>query len=316
MRNCIFNKISAVAVMCAALTAAPTMAQECDIPVAVVLVQQSEEVPEASEQMFTNALTRIAVSNGMNAELPYAQFVLAARCDMLDKSIVAGPPTKICCNLGVTLYVADLYNKKKFASAYIEVNGVGNNEVKAYNNAFAQIRPQSAKVMQLLDTGKRKIMDYYNTQYPNILKEARRLAGLQQYEEALALVTAIPACSKGGDQAISEGLKIYTRYRDRYNLQLLTKARGIWAAGQDQASVREVAEILLNIDPEAACYNEALSLASEIKKQVRNDLDLEMREKYRDAVKLEEHRIAAIRAIGVAYGNGQKAKTTNIAWLR
>lgn len=121
---------------------------------------------------------------------------------------------------------------------------------------------------------------------------------------------------KGGNEAISEGLKIYTRYRDRYNLQLLNKARGIWAAGQDQASAREVADILLQIDPEAACYNDALALSKEIKTQVRSDLDLEMREKYHDAVKLEQQRIAAIRAIGVAYGNGQKAKTTNIAWLR
>ena len=53
-----------------------------------------------------------------------------------------------------------------------------------------------------------------------------------------------------------------------------------------------------------------------MKGQVRSDLDLEMREKYRNEVKLEEQRIAAMRAIGVAYGNGQKAKTTNIAWLR
>ncbi|MDY2974439.1 MAG: hypothetical protein SOR67_01670, partial [Alloprevotella sp.] len=68
--------------------------------------------------------------------------------------------------------------------------------------------------------------------------------------------------------------------------------------------------------PEADCYSEALALAKEIKTQVRKDIDFEMREKYKDAVKLEEQRIAAIRAIGVAYGNGQKAQTTNLMWLR
>lgn len=312
----LLNKIALLMGICCALGTGQAVAQDCDIPVAVVVMQQSDEVPEASAQLLTNTLTRVAVSNGMNAELPYSQFVLSARCDMLDKSILPGPPAKVSCNLGITLYVADVYNKKKFSSAYIELNGVGNNEVKAYNNAFSQLRPKAPMVEQMLETGKSMIMNYYNTQYPNILKEARRLAGLQRFDEALALITAIPACSRGGDEAISEGLKIYTRYRDRYNLQLLNKARGIWAAGQDQASAREVADILLQIDPEAACYNDALALSKEIKTQVRSDLDLEMREKYHDAVKLEQQRIAAIRAIGVAYGNGQKAKTTNIAWLR
>lgn len=314
--NKLLHKIALLVGTCCTMGTAESLAQECDIPVSVLLIQQADEVPEVSEQLLTNTLTRIAVSNGMNAELPYSQFVLSARCDMLDKSILPGPPAKVSCNLGITLYVADIYNKKNFSSAYIELNGVGNNEVKAYNNAFSQLRPQAPMVVQMLETGKSLIMNYYNTQSPNILKEVRRLAGLQQFEEALALVTAIPACSKGGDEAISEGLKIYTRYRDRYNLQLLNKARGIWATGQDQASAREVADILLQIDPEAGCYNDALALSKEIKTQVRSDLDLEMREKYHDAVKLEQKRIAAIRAIGVAYGNGQKAKNTNIAWLR
>lgn len=315
MKN-LLNKIVLCFCTCGACTTLQAMAQECDIPVAVVLLQQNEEVPEASEQMFNNALTRIAVQNGMNAELPYSQFVLAGRCDILDKNIVAGPPAKQSYELGITLYVADIYNKKKFASAYFEINGVGNNDVKAYNNAFSQLRPKSTQIEKLLETGKAKIIDYYNTQYVNILKEANRLADMQRFEESLALVTAIPTCSKGGEKATQEGLKIYSRYRDRYNLQLLNKARGIWAARQDQTSAREVADILLEIDPEAACYNDALSLAKEIKSQVRSDLDLEMREKYHDKVKIEEQRIEAIRAIGVAYGNGQKPQTTNITWLR
>lgn len=80
----LLHKIALLMGSCCALCTGQAVAQECDIPVAVVLIQQADEVPEASEQLLTNALTRIAVSNGMNAELPYSQFVLSARCDMLD----------------------------------------------------------------------------------------------------------------------------------------------------------------------------------------------------------------------------------------
>ena len=42
----------------------------------------------------------------------------------------------------------------------------------------------------------------------------------------------------------------------------------------------------------------------------------EMREKYHDQVQLEKDRISAARAIGVAFGNGQKPTTTNVMWLK
>ncbi len=55
---------------------------------------------------------------------------------------------------------------------------------------------------------------------------------------------------------------------------------------------------------------------NDIKKQVRSDIDFEMREKYHDAVDMEKQRIAAAKAVGVAYGNGQQPTTTNLMWLR
>ena len=57
-------------------------------------------------------------------------------------------------------------------------------------------------------------------------------------------------------------------------------------------------------------------LMKEVKSQVRSDIDFEMREKYHDQIKLEKDRIAAARAVGVAFGNGQKPTTTNLMWLR
>jgi hypothetical protein len=41
-----------------------------------------------------------------------------------------------------------------------------------------------------------------------------------------------------------------------------------------------------------------------------------MRQKYNDEIKLESDRIAAAKAIGVAYGNGQQSTTTNLMWLK
>ena len=63
-------------------------------------------------------------------------------------------------------------------------------------------------------------------------------------------------------------------------------------------------------------YADAAKLMTEVKRQVRSDIDFEMRQKYNDQVKIERERIAAIRAIGVAYGKGQQPTTTNLMFLR
>lgn len=291
-------------------------AQECEIGIDVAVMEQDEAIPEAAAQVFTNSLNRLATDGGMSLSAPYNQFYLTARFDVLDKHIVGGAPTQVVYNLGVTYYIVDNINRKKFASSYVEVNGVGTNETKALISAFRHLNAQNTKVKKMLSDGRAQILNYFNSQYPNILKEAQRLANLQKYDEAIALCVSIPSCSAGGDQAVQAGLNIYNRYRDKLNLQQLNKARALWAATQTQESAGQVAELLSLIDPEASCYNDALSLAQEVKKQVRSDLNFEMRQKYNDSVKLEEQRIAALRAVGVAYGNGQKAQTTNIAWVR
>ena len=160
------------------------------------------------------------------------------------------------------------------------------------------------------------MMNYYDTQYPNIIKEAKRLASLQNYEEALTMVLSIPVCSKGGEEASRYGLQLYTKNLNRMNLFILNQAKAIWAAGQDQETAYQVCAMLAQIDPDAACYAEAGKFMKEVKSQVRSDIDFEMREKYHDQIKLEKDRIAAARAVGVAWGNGQKPKTTNLMWLR
>lgn len=286
------------------------------MPVLVQLDEDFTNVPEAASTVLYQTLNRIATENGLSTESPSTPFVLTVHCDVTDKTNLPGPPVKTVYNLGLTFYMADMYTKKKFSTAYITVDGVGTGEVKSYINAFKRINGNSSQIQDLINKGKKKMIEYYDTQYRHIIKEAERLASLQNYEEALTLVLSIPVCSKGGDVASEYGLELYTRHLDRMNLFLLNRAKAVWVAGQNDRSAVEACELLSNIDPDAACYGQAQSLMAEIKKQVRSDIDFEMRQKYNDQVRLESDRIAAARAVGVAFGNGQKPTTTNLMWLR
>ncbi len=290
-------------------------AQDCEWPIGICVDDALVAMPASTKSVLTNALTRIAVQSKINSDLGMSQFVLTARVDQLDHSVVPGAPVQVVNTLGVTLYVVDTYNKQIFSSEYFEVDGVGSNETKSYNAAFRSLNAQNTKVQNLIAQGMAKVKNYYDTQYASILKEAQRKADLQQYEEALALATAIPLCSKGGKEAEQVALQIYTKNLNRINVLQLNQAQALWASGPNAASAAAAAEILVLIDPEAACYPEAQALMKEVKQQIRKDVDFEMREKYTDQVDLEKARIEATRAIGTAYGNGQKEQTTNLAWV-
>ncbi len=291
-------------------------AQDCVMPISIQLDDDFTNVPSAASTVLYQTLNRLATENGLTTEAPTTPFVLTAHCDVLDKSNLPGPPIQTVYNLGLTFYIADTYTLKKFGTAYITLDGVGSGEVKSYINAFRRISANNNEIKDLINRGKKNMMNYYDTQYPNIIKEAKRLASLKNYEEALTMVLSIPLCSKGGEEASKYGLQLYTKYLDRMNLYLLNQAKALWAAGQDQQTAYDVCSMLAQIDPDAACYAEATKLMKEVKARVRSDIDFEMRQKYNDEIQLEKDRIAAARAVGVAFGNGQKPTTTNLMWLR
>lgn len=306
------NMISALCL----IACANLQAQDCVLPVSVQLDEDFANVPTAAKNVLYQSLNRIATENGLSTDSPTCPFVLTAHCDVLDKSNLPGPPIQTVYNLGLTFYMADTFTKKKFGTAYVTLDGVGTGEVKSYINAFRRISASNGEIKGLINRGKKSMMNYYDTQYPNIIKEAKRLESLQNYEEALTMVLAIPVCSKGGEEASRYGMQLYTKNLNRMNLFLLNRAKALWAAGQDQQTAYDVCAMLSQIDPDAACYGEASKLMKEVKSQVRSDIDFEMREKYHDQIQLEKNRIAAVRAIGVAFGNGQKPTTTNLMWLR
>lgn len=309
----LYRKITVIASLFISIC---SYSQDCVMPISIQLDEDFANVPDAAANALYQSLSRISTVNGLTTDSPITPFVLTAHCDVLDKSNIPGPPIQTVYNLGITFYIADTYTKKKFGTAYITVDGVGTGEVKSYMNAFKQINGKNSEITSLINRGKANMMKYYDTQYGNIIKEAKRLASLQQYEEALTMVLSIPLCSKGGEQATAYGLELYKKYLNRLNLYVLNQARALWAAGQDQATAYEVCALLAQIDPEASCYADAAKLLKEVKSQVRSDIDFEMREKYHDEIKLERERISAMRAVGVAFGNGQKPTTTNLMWLR
>ncbi|MBR6846242.1 MAG: hypothetical protein IKM92_06520 [Bacteroidaceae bacterium] len=302
------NMFVAMLLMIMSVTAS---AQDCEMQMAVVVDNQLAGIPEESQNVLTNSLERIITKNGMTKKVTFAQFLLTAKVEELDKHVVAGPPSKYVHNLGITLYVVDAISGQKYASTYTEVDGVGNSEQKSYNNAIRNLAPQNGKVVSFMDAAKKKILDYYDKNYLTLIKEAQTMAGMEKYDEALAIICTVPVCSKGYSETMRVGLKIFEGYIERHGKLLLNKAKTVWAANPTVEGAKEVAKLLGQIDPEASCHGEAMQFLQNVQKQTRADLEFETHKKYEDKIELEKHRLDAIRAIGEAYGNGQPKVIVN-----
>lgn len=298
MKNSIIKYFIASALL---LSTGNIMAQDCNIPMAVVVDKGFANVTPETASTLETQLQRLVTQSKLDVGWNNANFAITAKFDQLDRYIVGSAPTQIANVFGVTIYLVDVYNQKMFGSTYVEVRGVGTNDTKASMNAVRQLNAGNGKISTFLSGAKKKIINYYDSQLPSILKDAKTKAAMKNYEEALAMLAVIPTCCNGYDTAMKEALRIYVLYRDTYFLEQLNKARALWAANPTQEGSIPVVAILAGIDPDAKCYKEAMNLLSQVAKVVKTDVDFEVKKKYQDSVELEKLRIQAIVEIGKAY---------------
>lgn len=291
-------------------------AQDCDIHLMALSVEQDDRTPASVNEYLFNRLCTAVSSDGVSASGQYAQFFVAAKGLVLYEQVVPGAPAQTALTISLNLYMGDYFGEKVFTRTSFEIRGVGESRERAYLNAYRSLNKNNARLVSFLAEGKKHILDYYNAEYTNIQKEARRAVQLRDYPKALFLLSSVPVCCKGYE-AVSEDLVSTYREYINYNCdRLLMEARTAWATNPDRYGAEQVAEILNQLEPDASCYGEAMALYKEVKDKIKDDWNFEMRKKYEDKIEIRKQIIEAARAVGVAYGKGQQPTTTNIMWLR
>ncbi len=269
------------------------------------IAPQVEKITESSTSILTNKLNQVVNANGL-AGSGFSRFIITANLNVLSKDVIAGAPPTFAYTFDVTLYIGDGLDGNKFASHNLTLKGVGINENKAMIDAFKGIRPNDPGVQAFVTTGKNKIVEFYNTRCEQILKEAKLLEAQNRFDEAIFKLTAVPDASlECYNKAIEALVPLYRKYIDRDCKIKLQEATAIWNANQTVDAANSVGEIIMQIDPQAACYAEVKAFSDKVAKRV---LELDSREwKYKvdSEIGLKRDLIQAYRDVGVAYGNGQ-----------
>ncbi len=276
-------------------------------------------IPDAARNMLKSKLDQIATAGGTGGSARNPRFIITANVTVLTKDITATSPPMTALTLEITFFVGDAQTMTKYASTSIQAKGVGTNETKAYIECIKNIKATAPELKNMVETGKRKIIEYYNSQCDFILKKAETLASQNRYEEAMFELMQVPdVCKDCYNKALSAVGPIYKKYADKACVEKLNAAKATWASTQNAEGAQKVAQILGGIDPEAACIPEVNVFVEEVKAKVleieKRDWDFKMKV-FDTAVELEKQRIEAARQIGIAFGENQPEQVVNIdAW--
>jgi len=262
-------------------------------------------LPSEAKGLLMTKLSQIATNNGMGGSNVNPRFIITATVNVGTKDIIAGPPQMMAQNINITFFVGDAITNTVFSNTTISLKGVGTNENKAIIDAFNTINPKNKELLAMLEEGKSKIILYYNTQCDFTVTKTKTLTDQQKYDEAIYELMLVPeVCKTCYDKSMAAVQPIYKKLIDRKCTLKLNEAKTLWAANQTINGAVLVAPLLSEIDPDAACYNDALVLAETVRKKVEADekrnWDFKMK-KYSDNVKLEKQSIDAAKEIAVEY---------------
>ena len=224
-------------------------------------IEDLEGVPAGALKMLKTKITQMASKNGMGGSESFPRFVMSADIDILTQDITPTAPPKTALTLGVTLYIGDGIEGTVFATEYIELKGIGNNETKAYIQSFRALSPRNKKFNEFIETGKKKIIEYYNSRCDFILKEANTLADQKDFDKSITKLIEVPeVCKDCYDKAMDLSSTIFKRKMENECQENMSKSNSLIA----QDKWEEAANPIAGYTPDMACYPDVKSLFTKI----------------------------------------------------
>ena len=297
-------------------------------------VPESEELPYEAHKLLTTKLSQIITANGIADNENFVRFVLTAKVNVITKDIVAGPPQRISQKLDITLLLGDIEEDKVYSQLTLSAVGVGQSYEKSFISAFKNINPKNTAITAFLQEGKEKVIGYYQTHCEDLIAEAKKQASMQNYEDALMLLTSIPdVCTNCFDEAARVAAPIYIDMIEARGADCLNQAQAVWAKNPTREGAREATRLLSQINFAATCMPRATELMDEITAKMneidRREWEHEMqvyqdgieREKrhwaqhvkeYEDRVQTQRMYLKAARDVAITYALNQPKVITRI----
>lgn len=270
----------------------------------VQVAQEEEVVPQP---VINNVIARInnsVTSIGFSSSsIDDADFLIEVKFTGTQSTNIANPMPQVVVKTFLSISIEHIIEKKMFASTSLELKGVGGSMQQALNSSLSKINANNALLKGFVEESSTEIVDYYNKNYKKIIANADRSVAVENYGEALVLLTSIPDFIKNYDDVNEKIISAYHKYIDKNGKELVIKARNAWAINPTMSGAQEAVVYMNQVSPSCESYADMVKLYEEIKKAIKKEINWEQRVESPEGLDgdLDSNLVlSAARAIGVA----------------
>ena len=228
------------------------------IALSVVLPEILEGLDSAQTSKLQSKVIQIVTGNGLAASGYFCNFVIYPKFAIYEANLVEGgmeSTTVITCEL--SLYIKELSSKVIYASVSKKIKGSGKSKETALNNALMQIETSDKEWKAFIETGKEKILKYYESKCEDFIAKSDLLIKTEEYEKAIALLLTVPEeLTDCHTRVQAKALEAYKLLKEKQSVKLLANAKIEF----EKSNFLEGMILLQKVDVASASYSEAQNL--------------------------------------------------------
>jgi len=181
---------------------APNMAQnntgKADDGARIAITPQvtDQEIPQAAKNLLLTKMKQICTKNGLAGDSENPFFIMDAKIDVLSKELTPTAPPMHALNMQLSLSIKDALTGNVYSETSVELKGVGQNETKAYMAGLQAVNAGNAQFKAMVDKGKEKILEFYNSQCDFVISKATALQKQGNNKDATKVLKSVPSVCK------------------------------------------------------------------------------------------------------------------------
>lgn len=213
----------------------------------VPYIPEDVELKENVRLYLLDKLSQIATAGGVSGQGFDDRFIITANIRMINQATTSTIPSKTTVRISVSFFIGDGIDGTLFASTNKEVTGIGKDCNEAYISAIRKIPTNDRQLLECIETGKNRIIDYYNNIAGSIISSAKSSAASGDYQGGINQLLSIPIQCKAYQQAQALATDFCRQEIENNNRTLLARAKTAWAASPDKIGAEQVREFLDSI---------------------------------------------------------------------
>ena len=164
--------------------------------IAITPQVSDQEIPQGAKNLLLTKMKQICTKNGLAGDSENPFFIMDAKVDVLSKELTPTAPPMHALNLMVSFSIKDAFTGNVYSETSIEIKGVGQNETKAYMTGLQNVNPGNGQFKAMVDKGKEKILEFYNSQCDFVISKATALQKQGNNKDATKVLKSVPPVCK------------------------------------------------------------------------------------------------------------------------